>query len=192
MTKDKKEEKSWLRRRWSDVLIGIFVVLMLIPQTRMPIMVFIQRTIAFGPSTSGTDEQITNYDWPIQTLDGKDISFSKAQDEVVFLNFWATWCPPCVAEMPYMQNLYDDYGDKVKFYFVTDEDPKRIHAFMDKYDYNLPIQINRYAPPEPLKAKALPTTYVLGKNGDVHIKKTGSAKWDSKKVRNLLDDLLKE
>lgn len=192
MAKKEKKEKSWIERRWSDVLIGVFVILMLIPQTRMPIMVFVQRTFAFGPSTSGTDEQVTNYNWSFNALEGDQISFNEAEGEVVFLNFWATWCPPCVAEMPYMQNIYDDYGDKVKFYFVTDEDPSKIHAFMNRHEYDLPIQINQFAPPEPIEAKALPTTYVLGKNGDVHIKKTGSAKWDSKKVRNLLDDLLEE
>lgn len=192
MSEKEPVKKSWLKRRWSDVLAGVFVVLLLIPQTRTPIMVWVQRTFAFGPSVSGTDERLQNYNWNMQTLDGKTVSFSEAKDEVVFVNFWATWCPPCIAEMPYMQNLYDDYGDQVKFFFVTDEDPSRITNFLDRNEYDLPIQINSSALPEPLEAPALPTTYIIGKNGDIHVKKKGSAKWDSKKVRNLLDKLLKE
>lgn len=192
MTQKENPSKSWFRRRWSDVLIGIFIILMLFPQTRTPIMVFVQRTIAFGPSTSRTDEQAEDYNWNMYSLEGDPVSFNDAKGEVVLLNFWATWCPPCIAEMPYLQNLYNDYGEKVKFFFVTDEDPQKISAFMEKHQYDLPVQINQQLPPRPFEAKALPTTYVLGKNGDIHIKKTGSAKWDSKKVRNLLDDLLKE
>jgi len=192
MTQKENPSKSWFRRRWSDVLIGIFIILMLFPQTRTPIMVFVQRTIAFGPSISRTDEQAEDYNWNMYSLEGDPVSFNDAKGEVVLLNFWATWCPPCIAEMPYLQNLYNDYGEKVKFFFVTDEDPQKISAFMEKHQYDLPVQINQQLPPRPFEAKALPTTYVLGKNGDIHIKKTGSAKWDSKKVRNLLDDLLKE
>lgn len=189
---EEKKQKSWFRKRWSDILTVIFIILLLIPQTRTPIMVWVQRTFAFGPSVAGTDERVHNYDWQMKDLDGKTLSFEEAKGEVAFINFWATWCPPCIAEMPYMQNLYDDYGDRVKFYFVTDEDPGRIHNFMQKNDYDLPIQINFSALPEPLEAPALPTTYIVGKNGAIHVKKKGSAKWDSKKVRNLLDDLLKE
>ncbi|HLS31074.1 MAG TPA: hypothetical protein VK021_09475, partial [Flavobacteriaceae bacterium] len=94
MAKKEKKKKSWIERRWSDVLIGVFVILMLIPQTRKPIMVFVQRTLAFSPSTSGTDEQVTNYNWSFNALEGDQISFNEAKGEVVFLNFWATWCPP--------------------------------------------------------------------------------------------------
>lgn len=187
-----KQQKSWLRRRWADVATVVFIALMLIPQTRMPIIVFVQRTFAFGPSTAGTTEQVTDYQWPLKDMDGKNISFEQSEGKVVFVNFWATWCPPCVAEMPYMQNLYNDYKDQVDFYFVTDEKPERIQSFMERHEYDLPIQIQQYAAPEPMEAKALPTTYVLGKNGNVHIKKKGSARWDSQKVRNLLDKLLQE
>lgn len=165
---------------------------MIIPQTRTPIAVFVQRTFAFGPSTSGTDEQLSDYDWRIYTMDGEEIDFNDAKNEVTVINFWATWCPPCIAEMPYFQDLYDQYGDDVKFYFVTDEDPSRIKPFMDKNDYDMPIQIARSAPPELLQSKALPTTFILGKDGGVHVKKKGSAKWNSKKVTNLLDQLLDE
>lgn len=189
---EEQKEKSFLRKHWSNILFVVVLALIVYPKTRMPIISTVQRIIAFSPSTSGTDEQLNDYRWNLADLDGNPLSFSEAENEVVFVNFWATWCPPCVAEMPYMQDLYEEYGDKMKFYFVTDEDPTKIRKFMDKHDYDLPIQIATSAPPEILEAKALPTTYVIGKNGDIHIKKKGSAKWNSKKVYHLLDDLLAE
>lgn len=192
MANSKRQDKPWLRRHWSDVLVGIFIVLMLVPATRTPLMIFVQRTFAFGPSTAGTDEEISEYNWAMQNQDGSPINFTEAQHEVVFVNFWATWCPPCIAEMPYMQNLYDDYGDKVKFYFVTDEDPEHIRQFMSDNAYTIPVTINRTNPPEPFEYKALPTTYIIGKDGSIQVKKKGSARWDSKKIRRLLDELLAE
>lgn len=188
ITKKKKSKRDLI----TNILLGVFVILMIIPQTRMPIMSFVQRTIAFSPSVKSNKEQLTDYNWPLQTMDGEQFSFSRSQDKVVFLNFWATWCPPCVAEMPYIQNIYDAYGDKVDFYFVTDETSEKVDAFMNKHGYSLPIQTSRYAPPELLQSKALPTTYVIGKDGRIHIAKKGSARWDSKSVRNLLDELLEE
>lgn len=188
----KEKKKTTNRERITNILLLIFVILVIIPQTRMPIMSFVQRTFAFSPSVKSNKEQLTDYNWPLQTMDGEQFFFSRSQDKVVFLNFWATWCPPCVAEMPYIQNIYDAYGDKVDFYFVTDEPAEKVDAFMDKHGYSLPIQTSRYAPPELLQSKALPTTYVIGKDGRIHIAKKGSARWDSKSVRNLLDELLQE
>src|SRR5690606_41996773 len=52
-------------------------------------------------------------------IDSTEIYFSQSKGKVAMVNFWATWCPPCVAEMPSFQKLYDAYGDKVDFYFVT-------------------------------------------------------------------------
>lgn len=186
----KKKDKSWLRKHWSDALLVIFIVLMIIPQTRTPLMVFVQRTFAFGPSTAGTEEEVKAYNWPLYTADHKEINFSEAKNEVAFVNFWATWCPPCIAEMPYMQNLYDDYKDEVKFYFITDENPETVENFMKKKNYDLPIIFNTANPPPPFEAKALPTTYIIDKKGNVQVKKKGSARWDSKKIRDLLDELL--
>lgn len=185
-------EKAWLKKNWSNILMVVLILLLIIPQTRSPLMVFVQRTFAFGPSTAGTDEQLTDYQWPLHTLEGDEISFMEAKNEVTVVNFWATWCPPCIAEMPYFQDLYDRYGDEVKFYFVTDENPERVQTFMEKHQYDLPIQIAQYAPPELMQSRALPTTFIFGKDGGVHVKKKGSAKWNSSKVTKLLDNLLAE
>lgn len=185
-------EKSFLKKHWSNILLVGFIVLMIFPQTRMPVQSTLQRIIAFAPSTTDKGERLTDYNWPLEDLTGREISFSEAQGNVVVLNFWATWCPPCVAEMPYFQDLYNQYGDRVRFYFVTDETPEKVTAFIEKRGYNLPVQIMRYAAPEILQSKALPTTFVLGKNGEIHIHKKGSAKWNSSKVKSLLDRLLTE
>lgn len=184
--------KPWFKRHWSNILMVIFIALLIIPQTRMSIMVFVQRTFAFSPSTTKSDEHLEDYEWELERLDGKEYSFTKAKDEVAVVNFWATWCAPCVAEMPSFQKLYEEYGDKVNFYFVTDEDADRVDPFMEKHDLDLPIYKMNYAPPEIMQSKALPTTFIFDKQGGIHVKKKGSANWNSKKIRGLLDKLVSE
>lgn len=184
--------KRWLKKNWSNLATVILLILLLIPQTRSPIMVFVQRTFAFSPSETNSGKQLGDYSWDLNTLEGRFYPFAKAKGEVAVINFWATWCAPCVAEMPYFQELYDEYGDDVKFYFVTKEEPEVVHSFMQKHELNLPIYRPRSTAPELLRSKALPTTFVLGKNGDVHIEKKGSAKWNSESVKNLLEELLAE
>lgn len=184
--------KKFLKKNWSNILFGALVVLMIIPQTRMPIQVFIQRLISFSPSETSEDKReiLQDYKWPLTELNSQDIDFSQSKGQVAIVNFWATWCPPCVAEMPSFQKLYDDYGSKVDFYFVTSEEPEKVQRFLDKNDYSLPTYLQSYQAPEQMQSRALPTTYVLSKEGEIVINETGTANWNSSKMRDLLDKLL--
>lgn len=186
--------KKFLKKHWTNILFGVLVVLMIIPQTRMPMQVFVQRLISFSPSETSEDkrETLKDYQWSLLTLDSEEINFSQSQGEVVILNYWATWCPPCVAEMPSFQKLYDDYGSKVDFYFVTSEKPEKVNRFLEKHDYSLPVYLQYFEAPEQLQSSVLPTTYVITKNGKIAINETGVADWNSKKIRELLDKLLSE
>ena len=160
----------------------------------MPIQVFVQRLISFSPSEKAEEnrETLENYNWNLIQLNGEDFNFSQSKGKVTLVNFWATWCPPCVAEMPSFQKLYDDYGDKVDFYFVTSEKSEKVEKFMKKNEYTLPIFLQKYEAPEHLQSQALPTTYLISKLGEIVIDETGAADWNSKKMRALLDKQLDE
>ena len=183
--------KNFLRKRWSDILLGLFLVLMIIPQTRQPVQVFIQRLIAFSPSTieKPNRENLQDYNLIIQNEKGQNFNLADHKGEVIILNFWATWCPPCIAEMPDFQKLYTDYGDKVQFYFVTQDKWELINKFEDKRKYQLPY-FQLIQPNNRLNYTQLPTTYVLDKEGGIVLEKTGVADWDSKSFRITLDELI--
>ncbi|WP_221442776.1 MULTISPECIES: TlpA disulfide reductase family protein [Aequorivita] len=185
---------GFLKEHWSNILFVGLLVLLIIPQTRMPIQVFVQRLISFSPSEKAESkrETLTDYNWSLQPLNSEEINFSQSEGKVTIVNLWATWCPPCVAEMPSFQKLYNSYGEKVDFYFVTSETPEKIEKFMDKNGYNLPIYIQKYKAPTQLESNVLPTTYVMSKTGEIVIDETGVADWNSKKMRALLDKLLSE
>jgi thiol-disulfide isomerase/thioredoxin len=160
----------------------------------MPIQVFVQRLISFSPSEKSENDRETlqDYNWNLLQLNSEEINFSQSEGKVVIVNFWATWCPPCVAEMPSFQKLYDDYGDKVAFYFVTSEKPEKIEKFMEKNGYTLPIFRQIFDAPKELQSQVLPTSYLISKSGEIIIDEEGASDWNSSKIRKLLDKLLAE
>mgnify|MGYP003711237889 CR=1 FL=1 len=95
-------------------------------------------------------ETIHDFDWQLEDLEGTNINFNQSEGRVTLVNFWATWCPPCIAEMPSMQNLYNSYGDKVDFYFVSLEEAEILQKFIQKKGYKIPVYIPRSSLPEAL------------------------------------------
>jgi len=111
---------------------------------------------------------------------------------VVVVNFWATWCPPCVAELPSLVKLYADYGDNVRFVLVNNEQPQKVSEFLKKKNYSVPVYFEKSRTPEVLRSKSIPATYILNKSGKIVVDEKGAANWDSESTRNLLDQLLEE
>lgn len=191
--KNKEEKKeSFLKKHWSNILFGIVVVLFIVPQTRTPIQVFLNKIISFSPSEISEDdrESLKNYNWVLMNEKGDDINFNQSKDKVVIINYWATWCAPCIAEMPSLQELYTEFKDDVDFYFVTNDDPQKVNTFMAKNDYDMPSYRQRSQAPQLLQSSSLPTTYVISKTGDIIMKKIGSANWSSDKVKNTIKENL--
>lgn len=184
--------KGFLERQGSNILFIVLIAVFILPQTRKPIQVGLNRLLSFSPSELSEEERevLSDYNWALQPLEGERLNFQEAREEVVVLNFWATWCPPCIAEMPSFQELYNDYGDKVSFYFVSSEETEVLEGFMEKRGYRVPVYQPLSAVPELLRSNSLPTTYVITKSGEVVVKKTGVADWNSDGFRELLDGLL--
>lgn len=185
------KEKNFLQKHWSNILFGILILLVVIPQTRQPIQVFLNRIIAFSPTEiDETDrETLKDYEWYFKNENNKTVNFTKSEGKPVLVNYWATWCAPCIAEMPDLQKLFTDYKDKVDFYFITSEEPKVVRSFLEKENYNLPVYYFLSSPPDLLKSSSLPTTFLIDAEGKIIIKKTGAANWYSKTVRATFDKL---
>ena len=80
--------------------------------------------------------------WSLKDLDGKTVQLSDFKGKVVILNFWATWCPPCVAEIPDFITVQKEYGDKgvvVIGLSVDSVQPSEVAAFVKKAGINYPI-----------------------------------------------------
>lgn len=168
---------------------------MLIPQTRKPIQVLLHKGLAlFAPSIEHETNRrlITYQDWQLEDLEGNTINFKDLKGKVIFLNFWATWCPPCIAEMKSIDELFNKYKEDVAFVLVSGEKPKIVQTFLTKKDYDL----NSYTPqskyPVDFNVKSIPRTYVINKKGEIVVDKGGAANWNSESVRVLIKQLLAE
>tara|TARA_R110002020_G_scaffold153093_3_gene332238 strand:+ start:1146 stop:1706 length:561 start_codon:yes stop_codon:yes gene_type:complete len=182
------------RSKWSNILFFILLGLLIFPNTRKPIQIAVNRIFAFSPSVNTKDERqkINPLQYKLRGMDGSINSLPIAQGDIILLNYWATWCAPCIAEMPSLQKLYDDYADKIKFAFITNEEREVINEFLSKKGYDFPVYLATNTRPEKLMHKSIPTTFLIDKNGTILIKKTGAANWNSDSVRALIDSLLSQ
>ena len=185
---------SYIKRNWSNIVILMVIALLAFPQTRLPIQVFVQRLISFSPSEVELDERstISDYHWNLKSTQGDIVSFKRAEGKVSLVNFWATWCPPCIAEMPSFQRLYERYGNSVQFYFVSSENPSVISNFLKKKGYTFPVYIQLEEPPSYFAVPSIPKTYLISASGEIVVDKTGVADWDTSAFHSVLDQLLSD
>jgi len=137
------------------------------------------------PSTTPAE-----YDWTVQSLDGQDLKMADLKGKVVFLNFWATWCPPCVAEMPGIQQLHEKLKDGgVVFVCVSNEETSKVSRFVKEKGFTFPIYTMHGAPPGVFKTRGIPATFILSPDGKIAYKHIGSAKWDDEKSIDFIKGL---
>ncbi|MBI1343530.1 MAG: redoxin domain-containing protein [Terrimonas sp.] len=185
---------QFLKKNISNILFGLFLLLLIIPQTRLPIQVFLQRLLSSSPPTIREEKRalLVDYDWQLSGLNHETLNLDVSKGKVVLVNFWATWCPPCLAEMPSLQALYNDYGSRIDFYCVSNEPASTLKGFLAKKGYTLPVYIESSPAPDLLSATSLPTTFVISKKGQIVIRDVGAANWNSQRLRKQLDALLGE
>lgn len=189
-------EKSKTSKIYNFILI-LAIVLLIIPQTRRPIQVFLNKGIVaiVKPSMVDSSERtlMSNYNWQLKDISGNQFDFNSVKGKVVVINFWATWCPPCIAEMPSMELLYQDYKDNEDFVFlfVSNEDVSVIKKFMTKKDYSFNVYQSLSKYPLEFDVTTIPRTFLIDRNGEIVIDKSGPADWNADSVRNTIEDLLK-
>lgn len=184
------------KNQWSNFIFLILIATLLFTPAGTYVKVLINKAkvavVSPKPNENAGRVSITNYQWRLGGLDDGLYNFDGAKGKVALINFWATWCPPCIAEMPSLQELYNSYSGKVEFYFVTNDKPETVKAFMKKKGYTFPVFFNASEPPVELYSKSIPATYVIGKTGEIVIKELGAANWNSESVHKTLDKLLTE
>ncbi|MRI00960.1 redoxin domain-containing protein [Kriegella sp. EG-1] len=178
----------------SNIIFAVFIVALIIPQTRIALQVALNKVKVFVMSPSELSEedqlQLQPFQYQLTTLDGTAININVGDDKVTFISYWATWCPPCIAEMPSIVQLHEDYGTRVNFLLLTNEKPEKVKSFLSKKGYSLPIYRPAMNSPKELQLRSIPTNYIIDKTGKIIIKEIGAANWNSNKIRQILDENL--
>ncbi|MDR2224173.1 MAG: TlpA family protein disulfide reductase [Flavobacteriaceae bacterium] len=134
----------------------------------------------------------SNTDATFIDANGKKVTLSSLKGKVVFVNFWATWCGPCIQEMPSIQALKDKMAKKNVVFLLVDIDGKyeKAKAFMDKKGLSLPVYIPSGAIPSTYLGTSIPTTVIFDKKGNMIQRIVGGVDYDSKEVEEFMNKVL--
>lgn len=131
----------------------------------------------------------------LTTPDGKAIRLAQLRGQVVFLNFWATWCAPCRVEMPSMEQLYRELKGEGLVMLAVDvqESPKQVARFMEDFQLSFPALLDtdgkvaaRY------RVHGIPTTVLIDRKGRLAGTVVGPREWSSPQGKAVIRSLLKQ
>ena len=122
----------------------------------------------------------------------KVVSLAELKGKVVFLNFWATWCPPCRAEMKSINELHAKFINNKNLVFLmvdADSDYKKAKKYMDRKKYSLPIYEPASSIPDFIFSGSLPTTIILDKKGNIVFNQQGAVDFSNPRIFAFLNSL---
>lgn len=127
--------------------------------------------------------------------EGKLVSLEDLKGKVVFINFWATWCPPCIAEIPTINAFYQKYKNNKDIAFLmvdVDGNFDKSVKFMQRRKFDLPVWNAASAIPADYLNQSIPTTVILNKKGDIVFKHEGGADYENKEFQQFIEKLIAE
>ena len=119
--------------------------------------------------------------WPLRSLSGDSLDLTDFQGKTILLNRWATWCAPCLKELPALQMLYDAQVDIV-LALVSDEEPATVRRYVEQRGYTFPVYTSTAPTPDVFKSVSIPETFVINPKGRVVFRHSGIADWSDNQV----------
>ena len=149
---------------------------------------------------SSEDMELTTIDFESNMLQFTDLdnnifTIQDFKGKNLFINYWATWCNPCLAEMPYMAELYEKYNNEenIVFLFLSREKLKTIKNYIPKDESLQKLPIYKIITDDEFFATSgIPTTFIINSNGEVVVKDLGTAFWNDQSVFKFIDQLIEE
>lgn len=188
--------KATLKKNVFNILFVTFLlVLVFVPSAKAFMLQGLMEIGLFKPSSKAMDNPA-----PAKNLagirftdaQGKVLELASLKGKVIFLNFWATWCPPCQAEMPAINKLYNQFKNDPNVVFIlvdADSDLPKAQKFLDKKKYDLPVYQVASNIPEQLFKGSLPTTIVFDKQMRISFNEEGAANYANKKFVAFIEQL---
>ena len=144
------------------------------------------------------DMKVTTIDFESNMLQFSDLednifSIQNFKGKNLFINYWATWCSPCLAEMPYMAELYERYKDEedIIFLYLSREKLETIKNYIPKDESLQQLPIYKIVTDDEFFATSgIPTTFIVNSDGEVIVKDLGTAFWNDESVFKFIDNLI--
>lgn len=177
------------------ILITGLLVLLFVPPAKAFLLRGLMEIGLFKPSLAEKQPAASSLNLAavrFSDAKGKVIDLQSLKGKVVFLNFWATWCPPCQAEMPSINKLYLQFKADPNVVFImvdADSDLPKAQKFLNKKNYAMPVYAVAGDIPEQLFKGSLPTTVVFDKQGRISYNEEGAANYAHKKFVAFIEQL---
>ncbi|MCJ7935652.1 MAG: TlpA family protein disulfide reductase [Chryseobacterium sp.] len=194
--------KKWIRNNGATaILVVLFIVLLINTDARAWLMRQIASTGILNSSISepkekeGGPSSARYADLIVRNEEGAVLSTSALKGKVVFINFWASWCPPCRAEFPSIQEFYNRYSNHPQMVFLTvnlDENPVLGKNYIKEKGFTIPFLTSAGNIPREYFNGSLPTTVVLDKKGEIRLHHSGLADYSKDSFYFQIDALLKQ
>lgn len=172
------------------------IVLLFVPSAKAFLLRGLMKTGLFQPEiSSSAGKPIQVKDISFRDAKGETVTLSALKGKVVFINFWATWCPPCIAELPSINTLYQKLSANKNIVFLmadADGKPEQALLFLQKKGYDLPVYTATTTVPAAVAAGTIPTTVVLNKKGEMVYHHEGVADYTNDKFTAYLQQLSAE
>jgi len=183
-----------------NLLLVAFLILLLVnPGAKATLIEGLMKLGFYNPDVPSTETAMAlkpgSEGVSFRDGDGKVVSLNSLKGKVVFINFWATWCPPCRAEMPSINKVFKKYGENSSMNFImvdADSNFPKARKFLDRRGYHLPLFTVASEIPRDFFGGLLPTTLLLNKKGEIVFRHEGTADYNDKKFVDYIDKLLKE
>lgn len=193
--------KTWIKKNWSTaLLVLVFIVLLVNKDAKTWLMRQIAST---GVLNSDIDTETktqdqndipeTIVDFKVRKEDGTEVNTANLKGKVVFINFWASWCPPCRAEFPSIQEFYEKYKSNPDLVFLTvnlDDNPELGKIYLNDKNFTLPFIVPAEDIPTQYFSGSLPTSVVLDKKGQIQLHHQGMADYSKESFYEQIDELL--
>jgi len=134
-------------------------------------------------------------DFNLTDIKGTAHTLADYRGKVVAVNFWASWCPPCIKEMPSMQRLQEKLDDEpfVMLPINVGEKKYKVWKFVKLIDFTLPVPLDTQSVTfADWDVSVLPTSFLLDKDGRVRYRVQGDLEWDSQEVVSVIEELINE
>jgi len=179
---------------FNTVFIVVIMALIFVPSAKAMVLEGLMKAGFFSPDTSPADKSAVKDLSGIRFRDvnGKIIDLGSLKGKVIFLNFWATWCPPCIAEMPGVNKLHEKFKNDSDIVFIladADGDLAKSQKFMGRKKFALPVYAVASEIPEVLFQGSLPTTIVFDKQGRIMYNEAGAANYGNQKFIEFIERL---
>lgn len=178
----------------NGLFIAVLLVIVFVPAAKSFMMQGLMQIGFLKPNITQNQKTISTALSSIKFKDvkGKEISMADLNGKVVFINFWATWCPPCLAEMPSINKLHQQFGEDGDVVFImvdADANFEKSLSYMESRQYKMPVYTMASSIPENLFRGSLPTTIVFDKKGRIAFHEEGAANYGSKKFTDFIKQL---